>query len=113
MTLETRPLLVTDLAPTAADQAELLSALLCDEEDGSTDLPAFLIQLGKLARERGMTDAAKAAGVSRTRLYHSLSGDADPRIGTVAAVLETLGFALAIVPRRAPQATQTTKAAAE
>ncbi|KJV10761.1 hypothetical protein VZ95_02920, partial [Elstera litoralis] len=67
-TTETRPLLATDLAPTAADQAALLSSLLCDDDDGSTDLPAFLIQLGKLARERGMAEAAKAANVTRASL---------------------------------------------
>ncbi|MCK6442300.1 helix-turn-helix domain-containing protein [Elstera cyanobacteriorum] len=104
MTTETRALLATDLAPTRETQAELLSGLLCDVDDGGIDLEAFLIQLGKLAQESNADGTARGAGVSRTSLHQSLSGDRDPRLSTIAAVLATLGLALAVVPRKAPEA---------
>lgn len=97
MPLETRPLTITDLAPTPTDQAELLTCLLCGIEEGEEgDIPAFLHTLGKIARERGMTDLAKGVGVTRERLYKSLDGQTEPRFQTVAAVLEHLGFALTV-----------------
>jgi len=45
-----------------------------------------------------MTSAAKAAGVSRTNLYQSLSEDGHPAFETIAKVAQSLGYRLSLVP---------------
>jgi hypothetical protein len=45
-----------------------------------------------------MTSAAKNAGVSRTRLYRSLSEEGRPAFETVAKVAQSLGYRLSLVP---------------
>jgi hypothetical protein len=45
------------------------------------------------------TNAAKAAGVSRTTLYQSLSEDGRPAFGTVAKVADSLGYKITLVPK--------------
>ena len=45
-----------------------------------------------------MTSAAKAAGVSRTNLYQSLSDEGHPAFETVAKVAQSLGYRLSLVP---------------
>jgi probable addiction module antidote protein len=45
-----------------------------------------------------MTAAAKAAGVTRTNLYQSLSEEGRPAFATVAKVAKSLGYKLTLVP---------------
>jgi probable addiction module antidote protein len=109
MVLETTPFSLTDLIPDQEGQARVLSSLLT--EDGG-DTKAFLIALGHLAREKGMTSVAKAVGVTRERLYRSLSGEATPRFSTVVGVLAELGYHVTLTPiARLPAATETSNAA--
>lgn len=70
------------------DQAvtEYMNAVL-EMED--SDL--FLLALGDIARVRGMTQVAKAAGLGRESLYKALAPGAKPRFDTVLKVARALG----------------------
>jgi probable addiction module antidote protein len=78
------------------------------EEEINAYLNAFLedrdyvnlpVALAHIARARkAMTAAAKAAGVSRTNLYQSLSESGHPAFATVANVARSLGYQIKLVP---------------
>jgi len=62
--------------------------------------PAVIARgLGAVARSKGMTEVAKAAGVSREHLYRALSSEGNPEFGTVIKVLDALGLKLIAVPK--------------
>jgi probable addiction module antidote protein len=46
-----------------------------------------------------MTSAARAAGVSRTALYQSLSAGGRPAFETVAKAADSLGYKITLVPK--------------
>ncbi len=70
---------------------EYLNAAL-DEDD-----PAFFMKaVGNVARAKGMTTIAQETQLGRPSLYKALSGERDPRIGTVMKVLAALGIQLTI-----------------
>ena len=57
--------------------------------------PALLAAaLGDIARARGMSDIAKAAGLTREALYKALRPDAHPRFDTISRVCAALGVRL-------------------
>jgi probable addiction module antidote protein len=57
--------------------------------------PALLAAaLGDLARARGMSEIAKASGLTREALYKALRPDAKPRYDTIAKVCGALGVRL-------------------
>ncbi|MDR1232192.1 MAG: putative addiction module antidote protein [Spirochaetaceae bacterium] len=95
--LKTKPFDIVDHLETEKDIEEYLNAVT-EEKDW-----AFLpVALADIARARkGMTDAAKAAGVSRTTLYHSLSIGGHPAFETVAKVADSLGYQITLVPKSA------------
>ena len=63
--------------------------------------PAFFMKaVGNVARAKGMTTIAQDAQLGRPSLYKTLSGERDPRIGTVMKVLAALDIQLTIVPKR-------------
>lgn len=65
-------------------------------EDGD---PALLAAaLGDVARARGMTEIAKASGLTREALYKALRPDAHPRFDTIARVCAALGVKLVVQP---------------
>ena len=69
--------------------AEYLSAIL-EEND-----PALLAAaLGDIARARGMSEIAKASGITREALYKALRPDAQPRFDSVSRVCAALGVKL-------------------
>ncbi|KAF0810452.1 putative transcriptional regulator [Alcanivorax sp. S71-1-4] len=75
------------------DVAEYLAVVL-EEND-----PAALAgALGTIARARGMSDIARAAGLGRESLYKALRADADPRFDTIQRVCAALGVRLTVVP---------------
>jgi probable addiction module antidote protein len=76
---------------TKEDIAAYLDAVL---EDGDPDL--LKAALGDVARAKGMTEIAAAAGMGRTNLYKALSPDGNPEFATVARVLKALGLRLRI-----------------
>lgn len=69
--------------------AEYLTAILEDND------PALLAAaLGDIARARGMSEIAKASGITREALYKALRPDAQPRFDTVNRVCAALGVKL-------------------
>jgi len=73
--------------------AEYLTVVL-EEND-----PAALADaLGTVARARGMTEIAKASGLTREALYKALRPASEPRFGTISRVCAALGVKLVAVP---------------
>lgn len=69
--------------------AEYLTVIL-EEND-----PALLAAaLGDIARARGMSEIARASGITREALYKALRPDAQPRFDTVSRVCAALGIKL-------------------
>ena len=64
--------------------------------------PAFFAKaVGNVARAKGMTAIADETQLGRPSLYKTLSGERDPRIGTVMKVLAALDVQLTIAPKQA------------
>jgi probable addiction module antidote protein len=87
--LKTRPFDITEYL----DDDEAIAMYLSDimEEDN----PSLLADaLGNIARAKGMTQIAKAAGIGRESLYKALKPDAQPRYETVSRVCKALGMKL-------------------
>ncbi|THF64258.1 addiction module antidote protein [Pseudothauera rhizosphaerae] len=73
--------------------AEYLTIVL-EEND-----PAALADaLGTVARARGMSDIAKASGITREALYKALRPTSQPRFETISRVCAALGVKLVAVP---------------
>ncbi len=69
--------------------AEYLTVVLEDND------PAMLAAaLGDIARARGMSEIAKASGLTREALYRALRKDAHPRFDTLNRVCGALGVKL-------------------
>ena len=63
-------------------------------EDGD---PALIAHgLGVVARAKGMSQVAQAAGLGRESLYKALSKDGNPEFATVLKVLHALGLKLKV-----------------
>lgn len=62
------------------------------------DSAALADALGSVARARGMTDIAKASGITREALYKALRPNASPRFETVSKVCAALGVRLVAQP---------------
>jgi probable addiction module antidote protein len=93
--LKTKKFEVTNYLKTEKDIEEYLNVVL--EEKDYTFLP---IALADIARARkAMTGVARAAGVSRTTLYQSLSADGHPAFETVAKVADSLGYKITLIPK--------------
>ncbi len=69
--------------------AEYLSQVL--EEGDPSELTRAL---GVVAKSRGMSEVAKASGLTREALYKALRPDAQPRFDTIARVCRALGLKL-------------------
>ncbi len=65
-------------------------------EDGDPALVAAA--LGDIARARGMTQIAKAAGVSRESLYKALRVGGNPEFATIMKVMRAMGLQMTIEP---------------
>jgi probable addiction module antidote protein len=92
--LKTKKWDVTKYLKTEKDIEEYLDAFL---EDG--DYEHLPLALADIARARkAMPAAARAAGVSRTGLYQSLSENGHPAFATVAKVAHSLGYRIKLVP---------------
>jgi len=77
------------------DTPEAIAAYLADALD-SGSCAEFQDALNVVARARGMSEIAKAAGVGRENLYNALRTDAHPRFDTIQRVLTALGLRLTI-----------------
>jgi probable addiction module antidote protein len=93
MSLETHPFDAARYIETAEDQAVFLSDAM---EEG--DPVAISQALGIIARARGMTEVARAAGLGRESLYKSLSENGNPEFSTILRVVKALGLKLSVEP---------------
>jgi probable addiction module antidote protein len=92
--LKTKKFDVVDYLKTEEEIEAYLNAFF--EDDDYKYLP---LALADIARARkAMAAAAKAAGVSRTSLYQSLSEEGRPAFETIAKVAQSLGYRLSLVP---------------
>jgi probable addiction module antidote protein len=92
--LKTKKFDVVDYLKTEEEIEAYLNAFFDDD-----DYKYLPLALADIARARkAMTTAAKAAGVSRTSLYQSLSEDGHPAFETIAKVAQSLGYRLSLVP---------------
>ena len=92
--LKTRKFDIFDYLKTEKDITEYLNVVL--EEGDYQFLP---VALADIARARkAMSAAARAAGVTRTNLYQSLSEEGRPAFDTVAKVAKSLGYKITLVP---------------
>jgi probable addiction module antidote protein len=74
---------------TDEDVATYLNLVLEDKD------PAELTHaLGVIARARGMTEVARASGLTREALYKALRPNSQPRFDTIARVCTALGVKL-------------------
>lgn len=74
------------------DEEEVAAYLTAILEDND---PALLAAaLGDIARARGMSEIAKASGITREALYRALRPDAHPRFDTISRVCTALGVKL-------------------
>ncbi|MBM3553057.1 MAG: putative addiction module antidote protein [Alphaproteobacteria bacterium] len=73
--------------------AEYLTAAA---EDENTDV--LLAALAEVAKARGMSQVAAAAGLGRESLYKALAPGSHPRFETIAAVLRALKVRLSVTP---------------
>lgn len=85
-----------DAAPYLTDETTL-AAYLTDIL-AANDAGLLAAALGDIARARGMTEIAKAAGISREALYKALRPDSEPRFDTIQRVCIALGVRLVAQP---------------
>lgn len=86
-----RPFDAARYLTTPKRQAAYFAAALETEDE------AYIKQaLLTLARAQGMSETARVANVSRQGLYKSLSATSDPKLSTVLAVIQALGFQLTV-----------------
>ncbi len=90
---KTRPL---DMAEHLRNEEDIAGYLTLIIEEGD---PALLASaLGDAARARGMTEVARASGITREALYKALRPDTSPRFDTIARVCKALGVRLVAQP---------------
>ena len=89
-----RETLPWDAAATLRSKEDIAAYLDAVLEDGDPEL--LKAALGDIARAKGMTDVARAAGLGRASLYKALSAEGNPEFVTVAKVLRALGFRLSV-----------------
>jgi len=87
---------------TPEEMAAYLEACI-EEADGDT---AFIARaLGAIARSQGMTQVARASGLSRESLYEALSGERSPSFDTILKVVSALGLKMSAIVRSKAEVT--------
>jgi probable addiction module antidote protein len=87
-----------DVAPYVNDE-RAMAAYLTDILQ-INDAGLLAAALGDIARARGMSDIAKAAGITREALYKALRAGSEPRFDTINRVCTALGVRLVAQPVR-------------
>jgi probable addiction module antidote protein len=95
--IETKPFDVADYL----ESDEQIGWFLTDAASFG-EAPFFAHALGTAARAKGMTQIARATGLSRESLYKALSMEGNPEFATVLKVIDALGLQLAVVPKAPP-----------
>ena len=73
--------------------AEYLSIVL-----EANDPAEFAHALGTIARAKGMTEVARASGLTREALYKALRPTSQPRFDTIMKVVHALGLQISVQP---------------
>ena len=89
-----------DAADYLDDEETIALYLNAALEDPNPDV--LLAAIRDVARARGMTQLANAAGLGRESLYKALTPGAKPRYDTVLKLLHALGVSLTATPVRHP-----------
>jgi len=79
------------------DNETAIAAYLADILEAGDD-GLLAAALGDIARARGMTDIANAAGLTREALYKALRPGSKPRFDTIRRVCAALGVRLVAQP---------------
>ncbi len=82
------------------DSEEAIAAYLTDIM-AANDPALLAAALGDIARAQGMSEIAKASGLTREALYKALRPDAKPRFDTISRVCTALGVRLVVQPDHA------------
>ena len=81
------------------DSEKVIAAYLKEVmETGDNEL--FLSALGDIAKARGMTEVAKASGLSRESLYKAVRPGSKPQYETIDRIVHALGLKLTVSPAR-------------
>ena len=97
--MNTENLTPWDSAELLTDNEVVIEYLKAAIEENDPAL--FMKAIGNVARAKGMTTIALETQPGRPSLFKALSGERDPRIGTVMKVLAALDVQLTISPKRA------------
>ena len=81
-----------DLLQDLRDPREAAAYLNAAIEEGSQE--AFLLALRDVAEAHGMSDVARKAHLNRESMYRMLSKRGNPRLSSLATLLEELGLRL-------------------
>lgn len=73
------------------DIVEYLRQVLADGDSGE-----LAAALGHIAKARGMTQIAKASGITREALYKALRPNSQPRFETIQRICQALGVQLTV-----------------
>lgn len=96
MALKTLPFDAADALDTPEARLELLNEALA-----SQDPQVIAAAVGMIVRAQGVTDTARAAGVSREAVYKATGPAGNPTLATFLALLKTAGIQLS-AQRRDP-----------
>lgn len=88
------PLKLNDFDPAKYLHTDEDIAVYLTEMIEAGDGALLAAALGDVARARGMTEIARASGITREALYKALRPDASPRFETIARVCTALGLKL-------------------
>lgn len=83
-----------DVAAHLRNPAVMVAYLEACFEEADGDAAFIAKALGDIARAKGMTAVARAAGLSRESLYKALSGERSPGFETILKVMNALGLSL-------------------
>jgi probable addiction module antidote protein len=93
MAVKTTKFDIQDHLKTPEDRAAYLAAAFEDD-----DIEFIMHALNDVSRAIGMTEVAKAAGVTREGLYKSLGEKGDPKLSTLLGVAKALGVRITVAP---------------
>jgi len=87
-----------DVAEHLRTPAEMAAYLEACMEEANGDAAFVARALGNITRAKGMSQVARAAGLSRESLYKALSGERNPNFDTILKVINALGLRLHAEP---------------
>jgi len=93
MALKTTKFDIQDHLRTTEDRVASLAAAF---EEGDEEF--IKLALNDIARAIGMTEVAKASGMTREGLYKSLGKGGDPKLSTLLGVAKALNVHLTVAP---------------